>query len=588
MLRHITLRRKIVLIGIMQLFVVGGVLFMLNYRQIRRSASEESVAQARSIILTTESIREKMAEKWQLGLFTQPQVAQWAKQGDMRRVLSAVPVVTAWESAMAKSQEGGYEFRVPKFQPRNPKNQPDSVETQALHALESQQLSEYHVVDRERNAVRYFRPIRLTSECLLCHGDPATSVSLWGNDRGLDPTGARMENWHVGELHGAFEVVQSLDAADAQASAALWTTAGIVAVLAAAAAGLFFFLVTRSVTAPLSETVAAFDQFARGNLTHTLSVTGNDEVGQLRRAVNTLAERLRGMISGMHGCADRLGVSSTELANTAGQLARGADETTQQSSTVAAAAEEMSVSMQQMAHSSHEMSDNVKTVASAVDQMTAAIAEVARSAEQAANVASRAARSVETSNGKISALGQAADEIGKVIEVIQAIAEQTNLLALNATIEAARAGEAGKGFAVVATEVKELARQTSQATEDIRRRVESIQGSTQEAIGALNEIATVVIEVDQTSRTIASAVEEQNATTKEIARNVAFAATHAETVSNNVSDSATATKEVTCNISNVDATAKRNAADAQSARNAAGAMAELAGQLREMVGQFQI
>ena len=193
-----------------------------------------------------------------------------------------------------------------------------------------------------------------------------------------------------------------------------------------------------------------------------------------------------------------------------------------------------------------------------------------------------------TSNGKISALGTAADEIGKVIEVIQDIAEQTNLLALNATIEAARAGEAGKGFAVVATEVKELARQTSQATEDIRHRVESIQGTTGEAIGALNEIAAVVTEVDQASRTIASAVEEQTATTKEIAHNVADAAVHAETVSNSVAESAVATKEVTHNISCVDQTAKRTAVDAGLARGAADAMSELAAQLREVIGQFEV
>jgi methyl-accepting chemotaxis protein len=588
MLRMGTLRRKIVLIGLLPLLVVSGLLFALNYRQTRRNAQDDSAARARAIILTAESVREQMAAKWHLGLFTQEQVSAWAKQGQLKRVLGAVPVVTAWESAMAKATEGGYEFRVPKFQPRNPKNQPDEIESQALRAMETQQLTEYQVVDRAKNAVRYFRPVRLTRECLLCHGDPATSAAIWGNGRGLDPTGTQMENWHEGELRGAFEVVQSLDRADAQASATLRNNAAIVTGLTLLAAGLFFVCVTRAVTNPLRETVAAFDVFAQGDLTHVLSVDGDDEVGQLRRSVNALTERLRGMIARMHGCAEHLGTSSSELASTAGELARGAEVTTQQSGTVAAAAEQMAVSMEQMADSSHQMSDNVKMVATAVDQMTSAIAEVARSAEQAAMVANRASCSVTTSNGKISALGSAADEIGKVIEVIQDIAEQTNLLALNATIEAARAGEAGKGFSVVATEVKELARQTSQATEDIRLRVEGIQGSTGEAIGALNEIGAVVAEVDQASRTIASAVEQQNATTKEIARNVSHAAAHAETVSNGVRESAAATKEVTRNIAGVDQTARRNAADADLARNAAGAMADLAGQLRTMVNQFAV
>ena len=149
-------------------------------------------------------------------------------------------------------------------------------------------------------------------------------------------------------------------------------------------------------------------------------------------------------------------------------------------------------------------------------------------------------------------LGAAADEIGKVIEVIQDIAEQTNLRALNATIEAARAGEAGKGFAVVATEVKELAKQTASATDDIRRRIEGIQNSTGESVRAIGEISEVIKNVNEVSRTIASAVEEQSITTREIAQNVAQTTTAAEAVSRGVAESASACQEVTRNISQVD------------------------------------
>jgi methyl-accepting chemotaxis protein len=116
---------------------------------------------------------------------------------------------------MRNASEAGYTFRVPKFQSRNPQNQPDAIEAEALRLLESGTVTEHYVMDKEKNAVRYFRPIKLTSTCMYCHGEPSLSKEYWGNDRGQDPTGARMEGWKVGEVHGAFEVVQSLEASDA-------------------------------------------------------------------------------------------------------------------------------------------------------------------------------------------------------------------------------------------------------------------------------------------------------------------------------------------------------------------------------------
>jgi methyl-accepting chemotaxis protein len=582
-----TIRTKICVIGLLQALLLSGVLFGLYYHQAREGARDECLARARSLVLTVESVRDEMARKWDQGLFSRQQISDWAKKGETKKIFAAIPVVTAWHSAMAKAKEGGYEFRVPKFQPRNPAHNPDALESRALAALTADDLKETYEIDKDRNALRYFHPIRLTQECLLCHGDPATSAQLWGNNQGLDPTGTRMENWKAGEVHGAFEVVQSLDEADAKTCAALWRGGALVIGLAAASALVFFVLITRSITNPLRHTVAAFKVFAAGDLTQTLNVHGNDEVGELRKSANVLIAKLRDMMGKVSHCATELGGASTQLSATAAQLAQGAEATTQQSGTVAAAAEEMSTSMQHMAASTEKMSGNVKSVASAVEQMTAAITEVARSAERAAGVADSAACSVETSNNKIGNLSVAAVEIGKVIEVIQDIAEQTNLLALNATIEAARAGDAGKGFAVVATEVKELAKQTSQATEDIRRRIESIQGSAGDAVQALQEISRVVTQVNEASRTIASAVEEQSITTREIAQNVARAAENAETVSTGVAQSAAATREVTENIARVDRNARQTAQDAGQTRAAGNVAAELAEQLRGMIGQFR-
>src|SRR5208283_2667617 len=205
----------------------------------------------RSIALTAESVREEMGRKWNLGLFDKKMLSQWAKGGHMEQVLAAVPVVTAWQSAQAKAKEGGYEFRVPKVQPRNPKNEPDALETRALKALAAGDLDEYHEVDREHNAVRYFRPIRLTQDCLLCHGSPSQSQELWGNAEGKDPTGTKMEDWHEGEVHGAFEIVKSLDEADAQTAHTFYIGGGVVTGFVVLGGLMFFLLVTRSITNPL-------------------------------------------------------------------------------------------------------------------------------------------------------------------------------------------------------------------------------------------------------------------------------------------------------------------------------------------------
>jgi methyl-accepting chemotaxis protein len=575
------------MIGLLQLLLVSGALFCMYYRQARTSAQEECLARAKSVVLTVESVRDEMARKWDAGLFSQEQLIEWAKKGQTKKIFAAIPVVTAWHAAMLQAKEGGYEFRVPKFQPRNPLHTPDPIEARALTALAKDDVKELCEIDREQNALRYFRPIRLTQECLLCHGNPANSARLWGNSQGLDPTGARMEDWKVGEVHGAFEIVQSLDAADAKTRVALCKGGAVVLGIAIVSLLAFFVLITRSITDPIRDTVAALKTFAAGDLSRTLDVHTNDEVGELRTSANMLIDKLRDMMGKVNHCAAELGGASTQLSTTAEQLANGAEATTQESGAVASAAAEMSTSMQHMATSTEEMSSHVKSVAAAVEQMTAAISEVARSAERAAGVADSAANSATTSNEKIGTLSVAAVEIGKVIEVIQDIAEQTNLLALNATIEAARAGDAGKGFAVVATEVKELAKQTSQATEDIRRRIESIQGSAGEAVQSLQEIGRVVAQVNEASRTIASAVEEQSITTREIAENVARAAENAETVSAGVSQSAAATREVTENIARVDCNARQTAEEAGQTRAAGKVAAELAGELRSIIGQFR-
>jgi methyl-accepting chemotaxis protein len=364
---------------------------------------------------------------------------------------------------------------------------------------------------------------------------------------------------------------------------------GLVSALAGVATALLVILLGRQISGALRRTVEMLREICEGegDLTRRLSVSSSDEIGELAHWFNVFAGKLQHIISQIADGTRILSGSAAALSDTATQLASGAEQTTGQSAQVAAAAEQMSTNMNSMAQATEQMSTNVRVVASAVEELTASISEVAKSAEQAASVAENAARLAADSNARISELGGAADQIGKVIEVIEDIAEQTNLLALNATIEAARAGEAGKGFAVVATEVKELARQTAGATEDIRKRIEGIQGSTGLAVQSIGDIGKVIGQVNQLSRTIAAAVDEQSITTKEIARNVSQSSTVAQTVARGVAESASASQEITRNIVGVDQAAKQTAHGAAQAQTAGRDLSGLAEQLQSLVGQFK-
>jgi methyl-accepting chemotaxis protein len=253
--------------------------------------------------------------------------------------------------------------------------------------------------------------------------------------------------------------------------------------------------------------------------------------------------------------ATALSSSAEELTAISQQMAGNAEETATQANVVSAA--------------SDEVSKNVNVVAASSEEMQASIREISKNANEAARVAKSAVTVAETTNQTISKLGESSAEIGKVIKVITSIAQQTNLLALNATIEAARAGEAGKGFAVVANEVKELAKQTAKATEEIGQKIEAIQGDTKGAVQAIAEISVVINQINDISNSIASAVEEQTVTTNEIGRNVSEAAKGTGDIAKNIAGVATAARETT-----------QGATDTQ---KAAQALTELAVQLQGLV-----
>jgi methyl-accepting chemotaxis protein len=349
------------------------------------------------------------------------------------------------------------------------------------------------------------------------------------------------------------------DAVSAQRHTTTWLliATALVAGALLAATG---WLIARGVLRPLRQVSGVLDGLAAGDLTRTADAAGRDEMAVMARALNTAIDSIRGTLGAVTGSA--------------GTVARSAGDMARSTQSIAASARDVSDRAVAAAGAADAITRNISTTAAGGTQMGTSIGEIARNAAEAVRVVNEAVSMATRANGIMLELGESSGEISSVVNLITTIAEQTNLLALNATIEAARAGDAGKGFAVVASEVKDLAQETARATDEIARRVTSIQDGTSGAVTAIGDMTAVIERINEFQTLIAAAVEQQSATTSEMNRNIHEAVTRSG--------------EISETISAIAGSARSSFTDAATSQDAVGQLSTLAEDLRSQVSRFRL
>jgi len=347
---------------------------------------------------------------------------------------------------------------------------------------------------------------------------------------------------------------------------------------------------TNRITSPIRMSVQFAQRMSEGDLTQRLTIRRKDEIGVLAEALNNMGTsfkrlfRIEDIVSGVR----TLSASSSELSTLSDQMSRGAEQTSGRANAVASASEKMSVNMDSVAVAMEETSTNLASVASATEEMSATVGEIASNSEKARAISDQATAQAQAISSLMQQLGESAREIGKVTETITDISSQTNLLALNATIEAARAGAAGKGFAVVANEIKELARQTAGATEDIKAKIAGVQTSAGGAIADIEKIAGVINEVGSIVASIAAAIEEQATVTKDVAGNIAQASAGVKEANERVAQTATVSKTIAQDVGSLNAAVGDIRQGGEQVQASAMELSRLAEQLNGVVGQFKV
>ena len=521
-IRDLNLKFKVLLLSLGGMLIITVVIAQFYIRDITVQARASILEKSRAVVYSAEAVRDSMVERLRSGVITD--LASLAKKGDRATLLKAVPILTAIEVAAKNAKEGQYEFHVPKFQPRNPANEPKGIEIEALRKLESGKQTEF--ISSDTKNIYYFRPIRLSQDCLFCHGDPAGST---------DPVGGVREGWKVGEVHGAFEIVSSLRSATLTQALATRNIA-ITAIVLTLSLGLGLFFLIRMVMKPLGSYVRTFQNAATGDLTVRADAKGRDEIGKVADFFNhfigslqdTMTE-VKSVANGAEEISSDLAASSEETAaslheiraNTEGMKNKIVLLDSEVSQSVKSAADVQDF-IERLAQLISDQASSVNESSASIEEMSANIKNIADAAEEKFKIANELESSALDGQSEMEemerGIKKVADSAGLIMEmtqIIQDIASRTNLLAMNAAIEAAHAGEYGKGFAVVADEIRNLAESSAESAGSVTKALGEVSASikiSEKSTKRTGEVFNKI--VDQIKSVAFSMAEMKNATSE--------------------------------------------------------------------------
>jgi len=352
--------------------------------------------------------------------------------------------------------------------------------------------------------------------------------------------------------------------------------------------GINYYILSKFMLTPISQVLRFSKSIASGDVRSRLSIAQNDEIGDMSNALNDMAANQMRMLSEIKDNINRLSTSSDELTDISASMTQRTDVTVQKTKNMRQECEEMNHAMESVASSSEQASVNMKTISSTTEDMNNTVNEIATHVGEAKQITQTAVTKAETASGNVENLGDVAGRITQFADTITEISEQTNLLALNATIEAARAGEAGKGFTVVANEIKELASETSKATQEIKKQISTIHTSTSASVEQIKDVSNIINDMDQAVSAIAAAIEEQVSATREISTNISEASTGIDDVASHAARTLQTTKSFTNETIEISHAGDDMKSNSLKVKDQADDLNRMSSELKKLMAQFTL